>query len=149
MAFYNASASGFTPAVATVSLGLTSTATSMHRVVEWFLGGEATSSTVNRMVVGRSTTVGTTSTAITANKNNNRSAASTASCWTAYSTQPAFATVNQATLAFNAFGGVVRWVAAPGEEMYVVGGTAADTELSLRSAAGVGVMSADMHYEDL
>lgn len=149
MALYNVSISGATPAVATVSLGLTSTSTSMHRIVEWYLGGEATSSTVNRMVVARSTVVGTTSTAITANKHNNRSAASTASCWTAYSTQPTFAAVNLATLAFNAFGGVVRWVAAPGEEMYVVGGTAADTEISLRSAAGVGLISADCHLEDM
>lgn len=121
----------------------------MDRIVEWYLGGEATSSTVNRMVVGRSTTVGTTSTAITANKHNNASAAASASCWTAYSTQPAFATVNLNTLAFNAFGGVVRWVAAPGEEEYVIGTTAADSEISLRSAAGTGLISADCHFEEL
>jgi len=121
----------------------------MDRIVEWYLGGEATSSAVNRILIARSTTVGTTSTAITPTKHNPRSAAPGATTWTAYSTQPTFVGVSLNSLAFNAFGGVVRWVAAPGEEEYVVGGTAADTEISLRSGAGTGLMSADMHFEEL
>lgn len=149
MPMYNVNNAGFTPTAASTSLGLTASATTIDRVVEWFLGGEATSSTVNRMGVARSTTVGTTPTAVTPALLNPRSAAAGFAGFSTFSTQPAFATVALATLAFNAFGGVVRWVAAPGEEMYVVGGTAADTQISLRSISGAGVMSADVKVEEL
>jgi hypothetical protein len=149
MAFYNGSTAGRTPAVGTWALGMRSTDTSMQRVVEWYLGGEATSSTVNRMTVARSTTVGTGSTTIVANKHNPRSPAAVATVITEYTTQPTYAAVALATLAFNAFGGVVRWVAAPGEEMYVLGTADGDEEISIRSAAGTGTLSADMHFEEL
>lgn len=39
------------------------------------------------------------------------------------------------TLGFNAFGGIVRWVAAPGEEIGLLGNTASLGEISLSSAA--------------
>src|SRR5262245_15070294 len=35
------------------------------------------------------------------------------------------------TLGFNAFGGIVRWVAAPGEEIGILGNTASNGEVSL------------------
>lgn len=149
MPIYNAYAPGFTPTAASTSLGITSSATTIDRIIEWFLGGEATSSTVNRMGVARSTVVGTTPVAVTPALLNPRSAAAGAAAFSTFTTQPTFAAVPLATLAFNAFGGVVRWVAAPGEEMYVVGGTAADTQISLRSISGAGVMSADVKFEEL
>jgi len=150
MPMYNVANGGFTPTAASVSLSVTSTSTSMDRIVEWFLGGEATSSTVNRMAIARSTAVGTTPTAVTPSLLNPRSAAANFTAASAFTGgQPTFATVALATLAFNAFGGVVRWVAAPGEEMYVIGSTAGDTQITLRSVSGAGIMSADTKIEEM
>lgn len=59
------------------------------------------------------------------------------------------ATLRLLTLAFNAFGGIVRWVAAPGEEIGVLGNTASNGEVSLSSgSAGTpGLMSSHVIYE--
>ena len=52
-------------------------------------------------------------------------------------------------LSFNAFGGIVRWVAAPGEEIYMVGNTASFGETSLSAFTGgtAGLLGAHMIYE--
>jgi hypothetical protein len=51
-------------------------------------------------------------------------------------------------LSFNAFGGVVRWLAAPGEEVVLFGATASFGEVSLSArAGGAGIVSAHMIFE--
>lgn len=52
-------------------------------------------------------------------------------------------------LAFNAFGGIVRWVAAPGEEIGILGNTQPNGELSLSSAATgtPGLMASHFIFE--
>ena len=52
-------------------------------------------------------------------------------------------------LSFNAFGGIVRWVAAPGEEIYIVGNTASVGEASLSAFTGgtPGALGAHVIYE--
>lgn len=52
-------------------------------------------------------------------------------------------------LAFNAFGGVVRWVAAPGEEITVYGTAALIGQVSLSAFTGgtAGLMGAHVIYE--
>ena len=54
-------------------------------------------------------------------------------------------------LSFNAFGGIVRWVAAPGEEISMVGNTASLGEVSLSAFTGgtAGLLGAHMIYEPL
>lgn len=54
-------------------------------------------------------------------------------------------------LAFNAFGGIVRWLAAPGEEVSMVGNAASLGELSLSALTGgaPGAMGAHVIYETL
>lgn len=54
-------------------------------------------------------------------------------------------------LALNAFGGIVRWVAAPGEEISIVGNTASLGEVSLSAFTGgtPGLLGAHMIYEPL
>src|SRR3990167_4354354 len=54
-------------------------------------------------------------------------------------------------LAFNAFGGIVRWVAAPDEEVGLVGNTASLGELSLSAFTGgtPGLMGSHLIYEAL
>jgi hypothetical protein len=49
------------------------------------------------------------------------------------------------SLAFNAFGGFVRWVAAPGEEIYYVNSEV----VSMRSASGTSVVSSTIVFEEL
>lgn len=53
------------------------------------------------------------------------------------------------TPAFNAFGGIVRWVAAPGEEIGVLGNTASFGEVSLSSASTgtPGLMASHFIFE--
>ena len=59
------------------------------------------------------------------------------------------ATLHLLPLAYNAFGGIVRWVAAPGEEIGVLGNTASFGEVSLSAFTGgtPGLMSAHMIFE--
>jgi len=53
------------------------------------------------------------------------------------------------TLGFNAFGGIVRWVAAPGEEVGILGNTESFGEVSLSSASTgtPGLMSSHFVFE--
>jgi hypothetical protein len=54
-------------------------------------------------------------------------------------------------LSFNAFGGIVRWVAAPGSEIGFVGQSASLGQLSLSAFTGgtTGLMGAHMIFESL
>lgn len=54
-------------------------------------------------------------------------------------------------LSLNAFGGIVRWVAAPGEEISMVGNTASLGETSLSAFTGgtAGLLGAHLVYESL
>lgn len=148
MASYSAPRTGFTPQATDTDLSVTSSGTTIDRVTEVFIGGEATASTVNQMQFRRHSAVGVTPTAITLVKLNNRSASAGATAASAFSTDPTLGGI-LLNLAFNAFGGVIRWVAAPGEELYLVGGTAADTEAGLNSATGTGQVSAHVIFEEL
>jgi hypothetical protein len=60
-------------------------------------------------------------------------------------------TLHLLNLSFNAFGGIVRWVAAPGEEISIVGNTASLGEISLSAFTGgtPGLMGAHAIYETL
>jgi hypothetical protein len=59
------------------------------------------------------------------------------------------ATLYLLNLAFNAFGGIVRWVAAPGEEVGILGNTASFGEISLSSASTgtPGLMNSHFLFE--
>lgn len=61
------------------------------------------------------------------------------------------ATLKLLNLAFNAFGGLVRWVAAPGEEISIVGNTASLGEVSLSAFTGgtPGLLGSHVVYEPL
>lgn len=60
-------------------------------------------------------------------------------------------TLHLLNLSFNAFGGIVRWVAAPGEEISIVGNTASLGEISLSAFTGGTPGAAGFHgiYETL
>lgn len=137
-----------TPVTANGCIGLTSSATTIDRVVEVLVGGEATTSSAQLTKFARHSTVGATPVAVTPGKLNPRSAAAAAAGFSSFSSA-AVVGGTLVQLSFNAFGGVVRWVAAPGEELYFVGGTAADTEGSINGTGVSGSISAHVIFEEL
>jgi hypothetical protein len=113
------------------------------RILEIIIGGEAAASAVNRPAVQRAGTSITGNSALTPEKFNSRSPAA-AGTYGKAGTQ-ALAGNPMLILAFNAFGGFIRWVAAPGEELYFVNSEV----ISLRSLLGTSTVSATIIFEEL
>jgi hypothetical protein len=113
------------------------------RILEIILGGEATASAVNRIYLQRAGTSITSNTAITPEKFNSRSPAAGGT----YGKAGTQSLVGNPMLiwAINAFGGFVRWVAAPGEEAYYVNSEV----ISMRSNSGTSIFSATGIFEEL
>lgn len=159
MAQYNVAAAGWTPvahadgasALANNSYQAVRTAsTSTIRIGEVFIGGEATSSTVNRMAVRRLSTNATTPGDIVPAALNPLSAASASQGYPTAATGPTVASTNHLlNLAMNAFGGVIRWVAAPGEELWATAATAPNGQVVLDSISGTGLVSSHAIFEEL
>ena len=150
MALYVVAREGATPTAAAMMLGLTTGLEEIARVNEVSIGGEATSSTVNRMAVRRSTTNLTTPTAQTPAKMSPTSPAAYTSGSTTASGEPTTAAAPAIwTYSLNVFGGVVRWVAAPGQELLIMGATAGSNEITLESSSGTGVISCQMVFEEI
>lgn len=159
MAQYTSAADGWTCAAFADAASLTNSnhqslrtwsATVAARVIEVFIGGEATSSTVNRMTLRRHSTQGATPTNTTPAQLNPFSPAARALGFVlCASTQPVVQAGHLLNLAFNAFGGIIRWVAAPGEEPYFTGATATNNEGSISSLSGTGIVSSHIIFEEL
>lgn len=132
-------------------------ATQRGNILEVYEGGQATSSNANWMVLARDQVVAVT--AITAGTNgkapqplDTASAALAAPPLTvgASTTKPQrSATLYLLNLSFNAFGGIVRWVAAPGEEIGYLGNAANAGEISLSAflGSGTGLMGSHFVFE--
>lgn len=121
------------------------------KISEIYLGGEDTSGNPTQFVLARDSTVAATG--ITGN----RLAALDGSA-TAPGTLPTYGNVSttkpqrSSTLhllhkAFNTFGGAIRHVCAPGNEITVVGNTASLGEVSLSSLSGTGKVSGEIIFE--
>jgi hypothetical protein len=113
------------------------------RILELIFGGEATSSAVARISVQRAGTSITSNSAITPEKFNSRSPAA-AGTYGKAGTQSLVGNP-MLSLALNAFGGFLRWVAAPGEEMYFVNSEV----ISVRSASGTSTISSTGIFEEM
>ena len=118
-------------------------ASGQGRILEIIIGGEATSSAVNRIGVGQLNATLVSNSAITPEKFNSRSPAAAGTYGKAQTS--ALLAGWALILAFNAFGGFIRWVAAPGEEMYYVNGEV----IGIRSLSGTSVVSATEIFEEL
>lgn len=141
---YTGTRSGVTLATTTDLWTLKSPASGQVRVLESYLGGESTVSTVLRFAIQFSTG-GTTPTTQTPEKMNSRSPAAASTFNTAWSAQPTLSGQPLMFHAFNTFGGTDRWVAAPGGEIFLVNGE----QLSGRSASGTPVVSSHIIWEEL
>ncbi len=125
-------------------------------VFEVFMGGAAGSAAPMLMTLARDSTVNITPTALTTAQKDAAFDPSTAALsaapvsFVAASTEPQrSSTLGLLAIPFNAFGGIVRWLAAPGEEIGVLGNTASLGEVSLSAYTGgtAGLMGSHIIYE--
>jgi hypothetical protein len=121
-------------------------------VNELYVGGESASSAVTKLKFARDSTIGAT--AISGTRNAALGGATVAPGTLATSgnvstTKPQrSATLHLLALSFNAFGGITRWQARPGEEISIVGNTASLGEASLSAfTGGTGIISGHCLYE--
>lgn len=120
-------------------------------VSEIYIGGEDTASTVNTIAVSRDSTVAATG--LSGNKNavldgSNTAPGTVAVYGNTSTTKPQrSATLHLLQLSMNSFGGIVRWVAAPGSEIAVVTATQPLGELSISHVTGTGKTSGHVIYE--
>ena len=127
-------------------------------IVEVYMGGQATSSAPTYMQLARDSTVGatvSTSSAIgfaNAALDPATSALVTTLAYTSSTTLPQrSATGGRLNLTFNAFGGIVRYVPAPGSEFKMLGSSASFGEASLSAFTGgtPGAIGSHIIYETI
>jgi len=134
-------------------------ATQRSNVLEIYEGGQAGASSPTFMLLSRDTQVATG-----ANSNGAGQTDAPLDAATAALAAPALtgntnatnkpqrsATAHLLNLSFNAFGGIVRWVFAPGEEISIVGNTQPLGEVSFSAFTGgtPGLSGYHMIYETL
>lgn len=132
--------------------------TQFVNVLEFYLGGQAGASSPTIMIWARSSTLGITPTALSLPNTDGPMAGFTAAlaapvvpyvaAGTAPNRSPA-TTVARLNLSLNAFGGIVRWVAAPGEEWGMLGTAVNVSESTLSAFTGgtPGLMGTHIIYE--
>ena len=122
-------------------------ATDLLQIMEITQGGQASASSVNSMTLARSSTLGATLTALALPNSDGFMRAASAvlttlpSNYVAATTNPnrsPAATIARMQLAFNSFGGIFRWVAAPGEEWTALGSATTSQSESVFSCAITG-----------
>jgi len=132
--------------------------TQVLKVNEVYLGGQATASAPSLMIVSRDSTVQATPTALSTGESNaalNPATAALAApqvAFTASTTKPQrSATLGLLNLSYNAFGGIVRWIAPEDSELVILGNTASFGELSLSAYTGgtPGLSGSHFIYETM
>lgn len=151
MAKYVIAREGVTPVAGDMLLSLTTGLQEIARVCEIRIGGEAASSTKNRMAVRRSGTNLITPTAQTPAKKSSTSPAAYTDAATTAGTQPVTAAAPAIwTESLDAHGNTVHWIAADDEDdLLVQGATAGNNEMSLESSSGTGALSAEMVFKEV
>lgn len=132
-------------------------ATQRTNILELYLGGQAGASAPTFMILSRDSTVAITSSNGTGQTDAAMDAATAALAapvltGNTNTTKPQrSSSLHLLNLSFNAFGGIVRWVAAPGEEISIVGASASLGEISFSAFTGgtAGLLGAHGIYETL
>ena len=150
MAKYSGDRSGITPAAAVANWILETVANVEAKIMEVSWGGEVTTSTAMRTRIARDSALGTgTRTAGNVQKGNQHSPANAAFFSTTYATtQPTIAAGALFGTSWNAHGGVVRWLAAPGEEFQIFDAAAANASLECRQDVGTATSTYDVIWEE-
>lgn len=128
--------------------------TQVTKVTEIYMGGQATSSAPTPMILARDSTVGATLSGgfiAQADPATAALAAPMVQFNTATTKPQRSATLQLLQLSFNAFGGVIRWVAAPNFEIGMLGNAASNGELSLSCMTGgtPGSLTAHIGFEPM
>lgn len=138
--------------------------TQRNIISEIYLGGQAGASTPTFMMLARDSQVGSGANSYGAGQIDDALDGATAALAAPAKTGNTWATNKPQrwagssgvggkllNLSFNAFGGIVRWVANPGSEVVIVGNTANLGEVSLSAFTGgtPGLMGAYLVYESL
>ena len=121
-------------------------------VIEVFMGGQAGASTPTIMLLARHSTVGVTLSVgrLAALDPATAALAAPMVVFNTSTTKPQrSSTLSLLNLSFNAFGGIVRWVYSPGEEVGLLGSTASLGEMGLSAFTGgtPGLMGSHMIIE--
>lgn len=134
-------------------------ATAGLNVIEIYEGGQASASSINIMMFARDSTLAGTPTALSAPVSDGPMDTRTAALaavpitYNFVTTTPpqrsALTSAARLNLSLNTFGGIVRWVAAPGEEWGITGVTVSVSESSLSAFTGgsAGLMGSHIVYE--
>lgn len=132
-------------------------ATQKLSIQEVYMGGQAGANAPCIMMLGRDSTVNITPTALAAGQYDAALDPFTAAlaappvAFVASTTKPKRSTTlgGLLNLSYNAFGGIVRWIAAPGEDIGVYGNTASLGEISLSAFTGgtPGLTGSHIIYE--
>jgi hypothetical protein len=164
MSKYSFGVEGWTPVPVADTVGMTANgycailgqANMRCKMHEVYMGGLAGVNSPMLMVLSRDTVVGASLTALAAGATNTQtdpSASALASppqAFTAATTNPQrSATAHILNLTFNAWGGIVRWVSSPDEEVALLGNAQPLGELSLSAYTGgtAGAISSHILYE--
>lgn len=130
--------------------------TQLLTIQELYMGGQAGSSSPSIMLLSRDSTVQATPTSLTTGDSDAALDPATAAlaappvAFHASTTKPQrSATLHLLNVSFNAFGGLVRWVPAPGCEPKTLGNTASLGEISLSAYTGgtPGLLGSGIIYE--
>jgi hypothetical protein len=131
-------------------------ATNGGRILEFRFTGQASATTPMQTLVSRQTTVGSTPTGVTVSGKASPNAPTPTINFYAqqsWSTQPAIAAGYLPVLdeSWNAYGGLLRWLAGPNEEIYLIGTTATVGTLSCRGkqSGGTGASSYGCIWEEM
>lgn len=143
MGKYSGDRASITPSTGVANWVLETVADKMVDVVEVSWGGEVTTSTAMRTRIARDSAVGTGArTAGNVQKGNQHSPTNGAFFSTTYATlQPTIVAGSLFGTSWNAHGGVVRWLAAPGEEFNIYDAAAANASLECRADVGTATSS--------
>lgn len=150
MSKYGGFLSGVSPSVGVANWILETVSGVELKVMEVSWGGETTTSTAMRTRIARDSAVGTGSrTAGNVQKLNNHSPANQGFFSTTYATlQPTIVAGALFGTSWNAHGGVIRWLAAPGEEFQIYDAAAANASLECRADAGTATSSYHVVWEE-
>lgn len=147
---YSGDRASITPATGVANWVLETVAGAEANIIEVSWGGESTTSTAMRTRIARDSLVGTGArTAGNVQQGNQHSPANETFFSTTYATlQPSIYAGALFGTSWNSHGGVIRWLASPGEsfQLYDAGATTASAEA--RQDVGVGVSSYDVVWQE-
>jgi len=148
MARYAATVKSITASTTDDNWALTAGTGKSTKVIEVHWGGETTTSTAMCTRVARSSgQTGATSAVTVAKTHPNSPTAGTILASTFATTQPTLDGGDLFAESWNAHGGVVRWLAAPGEEFVLIG-AATETVISCRNSVGTATSTYGLLHEE-